>query len=58
MVIAGADMVWIDHCKITLIGRQMIVTGYEKAGRLTICNCEFDGRTSWSAEYNGQHYWT
>jgi pectin lyase len=58
ITLAGSDLVWIDHCKISLIGRQMIVSGYEKAGRVTISNCEFDGRTSWSAQCNGQHYWT
>jgi len=35
----------------------MIVTGNSKAGRVTISNNEFDGRTSWSASCNGQHYW-
>lgn len=36
----------------------MIVTGYEPAGRFSITNSELDGRTSWSAQCNGQHYWT
>ena len=58
ITMAGSDLVWIDHCKFSLIGRQMLVSGYEKAGRVTISNCEFDGRTSWSAQCNGQHYWT
>jgi pectin lyase len=58
ITLAGSDMIWIDHCKFSLIGRQMIVTGYELAGRVTISNCEFDGRSSWSATCNGQHYWT
>jgi pectin lyase len=58
ITLANSDLVWIDHCKFSLIGRQMIVSGYEKAGRVTISNCEFDGRTSWSAQCNGQHYWT
>ena len=54
----GCDRIWIDHCKLSLIGRQMIVTGYESANRVTISNCEFDGQTSWSATCNGKHYWT
>ncbi|KAL3473842.1 pectin lyase fold/virulence factor [Aspergillus californicus] len=54
----GADYVWIDHNKISLIGRQMIVSGWGKAGHVTISNNEFDGRTSWSAGCNGKHYWT
>lgn len=58
MKLIGRDMVWIDHCHISLIGRQMIVTSSEPARRATISNCEFDGRTPWSATYNGQHYLT
>ncbi|EKG16902.1 Pectate lyase/Amb allergen [Macrophomina phaseolina MS6] len=48
----------VDHVKISLVGRQMIVTGYDKAGRVTISNSEFDGQTDWSASCNGEHYWT
>lgn len=55
---SGTDLVWIDHMKFSLIGRQMIVTGYETAGRVTISNSEFDGVTNWSASCNGEHYWT
>ncbi|CAF2069759.1 unnamed protein product [Rotaria magnacalcarata] len=58
ITLAGSDLIWIDHCKFSLIGRQMIVTGFEPAGRVTISNCEFDGQTSWSATCNRQHYWT
>ncbi|CUS08299.1 unnamed protein product [Tuber aestivum] len=58
ITLAGSDLVWIDHCKFSLIGRQMVVTGYAKAGRVTISNNEFDGKTSWSATCNGDHYWT
>ncbi|KAJ5389398.1 uncharacterized protein N7496_000466 [Penicillium cataractarum] len=58
ITIQDADMVWIDHCKFSLIGRQMIVSGYAPAGHVTISNCEFDGRTYWSATCNSQHYWT
>ncbi|KAG2420016.1 hypothetical protein HFD88_004813 [Aspergillus terreus] len=53
-----ADLVWIDHNKISLIGRQFIVSGWGKAGRVTISNNEFDGVTDWSAGCNGKHYWT
>jgi len=58
ITLVGCDNVWIDHVKISLIGRQMIVAGYEPAGRVTISNTELDGRTSWSAMCNGKHYWT
>ncbi|KAH8884717.1 pectin lyase-like protein [Thozetella sp. PMI_491] len=54
----GADKVWIDHNKFSLIGRQMIVSGWGAAGHVTISNNEFDGVTSWSSGCNGKHYWT
>ncbi|KAF7875174.1 hypothetical protein EAF04_002346 [Stromatinia cepivora] len=58
ITLVGTDLIWIDHCKFSLIGRQMLVTGYEAAGRVTISNNEFDGKTSWSSSCNNQHYWT
>ncbi|KAL7941075.1 pectin lyase fold/virulence factor [Trichoderma barbatum] len=33
---------WIDHNKISLIVRQMIVSGWSKAGHVTISNNEID----------------
>ncbi|KAJ5385830.1 hypothetical protein N7509_008371 [Penicillium cosmopolitanum] len=54
----GSDLVWIDHVKTSLIGRQHFVAGYEASGRVTISNNEFDGQTSWSATCDGHHYWT
>jgi len=36
----------------------MIVSGWGKAGRVTISNNEFDGKTSWSSGCNEKHYWT
>ncbi|CAD6439405.1 3cc03f01-e4a9-4462-8f3e-4a6d69b83cb2 [Sclerotinia trifoliorum] len=56
--LVGTDLIWIDHCKISLIGRQMLVTGFKAAGRVTISNTEFDGKTSWSSSCNNKHYWT
>ncbi|KAK1143440.1 hypothetical protein N8T08_006768 [Aspergillus melleus] len=58
LTIQNADKVWVDHCKFSLIGRQMIVSGWEAAGHVTISNCEFDGQTQWSATCNNEHYWT
>ncbi|KAK7428396.1 hypothetical protein QQZ08_005015 [Neonectria magnoliae] len=52
------DKIWIDHNKFSLIGRQMIVSGWGAAGHVTISDNEFDGKTSWSAGCNGKHYWT
>lgn len=54
----GSSNVWIDHVKISLIGRMFIVSGYNANTGVTISNSEFDGQTSWSASCDGQHYWT
>ncbi|RWA03458.1 hypothetical protein EKO27_g11643, partial [Xylaria grammica] len=53
-----SNLVWIDHNKFSLIGRQMIVSGWGQAGKVTISNNEFDGKTTWSSGCNGKHYWT
>ncbi|KAH9817311.1 family 1 polysaccharide lyase [Melampsora americana] len=55
----GATDVWIDHCTFSLIGRQMISTGgsFANAG-ITISNNHFVGKTPWSTDCRGQHYWT
>ncbi|KAF5484742.1 putative pectin lyase F-1 [Colletotrichum siamense] len=53
----GNDGVWIDHNKISLVGRQFIVSHYD-GSRATISNNEFDGVTTTSASCNGNHYWT
>ncbi|KAL4889848.1 pectin lyase-like protein [Aspergillus ambiguus] len=58
LTLDGADYVWIDHNKFSLIGRQMIVSGWGTGGHVTISNNEFDGVTSWSSGCNGKHYWT
>ncbi|MCJ1446025.1 MAG: hypothetical protein MMC23_006530 [Stictis urceolatum] len=57
ITLAGTDLVWIDHVKISLIGRQMFVAGEDASNRVTISNSEFDGSTSWSATCDGHHYW-
>ncbi|KAI5925171.1 putative pectin lyase [Camillea tinctor] len=57
ITIDGADLVWIDHVKTSLIGRQHIVLGTEASGRVTVSNNEIDGQTSWSATCDGNHYW-
>jgi pectin lyase len=48
----------LTRCIVSLIGRQMIVSGWGAAGHVTISNNEFDVTTSWSATCNGEHYWT
>lgn len=53
----GTDMVWIDHVKTSLVGRQHIVLGNSASNRVTISNSEIDGQTSWSATCDDHHYW-
>ncbi|KAF9874526.1 pectin lyase 2 [Colletotrichum karsti] len=53
----GTDLVWIDHVKTSLIGRQHIVLGNGASNRVTISNNEIDGSTSWSATCDNHHYW-
>lgn len=53
----GTDLVWIDHCKISLTGRQFIVLGNSASNRVTISHNELDGSTSWSATCDNHHYW-
>nr|ACR19251.1 pectate lyase [Phytophthora capsici] len=50
--------VWLDHVKISNIGRQMIATNTASVKSMTISNCEFDGQTQYSATCDGNHYWT
>ncbi|KAJ4320872.1 hypothetical protein N0V94_003171 [Neodidymelliopsis sp. IMI 364377] len=57
ITLAGTDLIWIDHVKISLIGRQHIVAGYDPSNRVTISNTEIDGNTSWSASCDNHHYW-
>ncbi|KAG6580187.1 pectate lyase [Phytophthora cinnamomi] len=52
------ERIWIDHVKISNLGRQMIATGSASVKSMTISNCEFDGRTQYSATCDGNHYWT
>ncbi|KAG6580208.1 pectate lyase [Phytophthora cinnamomi] len=49
--------VWIDHVKISSVGRQMIVIDFSGATGVTISNSDFDGRTKYSSSCDGRHYW-
>ena len=53
----GSSNVWIDHVKISRIGRMFLVTGYNANTGVTVSNSEFDGQTDWSASCDGYHYW-
>jgi pectin lyase len=57
ITINDADMIWIDHVTVDLIGRQQLVLGTQASRRVTVSNCEFNGATSWSATCDGHHYW-
>ncbi|OQR89942.1 pectin lyase, partial [Thraustotheca clavata] len=52
------EKIWIDHVKVSLVGRQMMTTNAAGSNSLTISNCDFDGQTSYSATCDGHHYWT
>ncbi|KAI9993051.1 hypothetical protein PInf_015108 [Phytophthora infestans] len=49
--------IWIDHVKISSVGRQMIVVHFSGATEVTISNSDFDGNTKFSASCDGHHYW-
>ncbi|POM67179.1 Pectate lyase/amb allergen [Phytophthora palmivora] len=49
--------IWIDHVKVSNIGRQMVVVHYAGALGLTISNSDFDGNTKFSSSCDGHHYW-
>ncbi|CAE6517929.1 unnamed protein product [Rhizoctonia solani] len=54
ITIDGGSNIWIDHNYIQNIGRQMIVTGYGSAQKVTISDNVFEGS---GATCNGRHYW-
>ncbi|KAG6580103.1 pectate lyase/amb allergen [Phytophthora cinnamomi] len=49
--------IWIDHVKVSSIGRQMVVTHFSGASGVTISNSDFDGNTKYSSSCDGRHYW-
>ncbi|SEK82234.1 pectin lyase [Roseateles sp. YR242] len=57
ITIDGASDVWIDHNYIARIGRQMIVTGWGPADRVTISNNVLDGTTDYGHYCDGRSYW-
>ncbi|CBX93806.1 similar to pectin lyase [Plenodomus lingam JN3] len=40
ITLAGTDLVWVDHCKVSLVGRQMFVAGPQASNRVTLSNNE------------------
>ncbi|KAH6647894.1 pectin lyase fold/virulence factor [Truncatella angustata] len=55
---AETDLIWIDHCTTSLLGRQHYVFGQKPSSRITLSNNFINGSTSWSAGCDGYHYWT
>ena len=53
----GAKNVWIDHNRISLIGRQFLVTHNNANTNVTLSYNDFDGNTPYSATCNGAHYY-
>ncbi|EEY58234.1 pectin lyase, putative [Phytophthora infestans T30-4] len=62
MYLGGIDdralkKIWIDHVKVSRVGRQMFVSGFDGVEIITISNSDFDGRNDWSSSCDGRHYW-
>lgn len=55
IILEEADLIWIDHVKISLTGRQQFVSRGKAANRISITNNEFDGVTSWSNTCDNHH---
>ncbi|OLN95691.1 putative pectin lyase A 2 [Colletotrichum chlorophyti] len=53
----NTDNIWIDHVTTSRIGRQHLVLGTSACGKVTVSNCEFDGKSDFSAHCDGFHYW-
>lgn len=57
LTIDDASRIWIDHVRVSRIGRQMLVTGFGAAREVTVSFSEFDGQTPYAAYCDGAHYW-
>ncbi|RLN36600.1 hypothetical protein BBO99_00008403 [Phytophthora kernoviae] len=55
---AAPKDIWIDHVKVSSVGRQMVVINFSDATGVTISNSDFDGTTKYSASCDGHHYWS
>ncbi|KAF4320557.1 hypothetical protein BBO99_00005518 [Phytophthora kernoviae] len=49
--------IWLDHIKISRIGRQFLAVDKAGVTTMTISNSDFDGRTEHSKTCDGHHYW-
>jgi hypothetical protein len=55
--VALPEKIWIDHVKVSDVGRQMVVINFSGVKATTLSNCDFDGNTEYSASCDGHHYW-
>jgi pectate lyase len=53
----GAKNIWLDHNRVSLVGRQFIVTHNGANTGITLSYNDFDGSTPYSATCNGAHYY-
>ncbi|RLN66284.1 hypothetical protein BBJ28_00013916 [Nothophytophthora sp. Chile5] len=51
------NKIWLDHIKVSHVGRQFLTTNAASVATMTISNSDFDGRTDYSATCDGRHYW-
>ncbi|KAF4314726.1 hypothetical protein JM18_009909, partial [Phytophthora kernoviae] len=52
------NKIWLDHIKVSRVGRQFLTTNKASASSMTISNSDFDGETDYSATCDGHHYWS
>ncbi|KAF1780715.1 Pectin lyase fold [Phytophthora cactorum] len=52
------NKIWLDHVKVSRVGRQFLTTNAASVSTMTISNSDFDGRTDYSASCDGRHYWS
>jgi pectin lyase len=50
--------IWLDHIKVSRVGRQFLTTNKASTDSMTISNSDFDGNTDYSATCDGHHYWS
>ncbi|OWZ02761.1 hypothetical protein PHMEG_00025620 [Phytophthora megakarya] len=50
--------IWLDHIKVSHVGRQFLTTNLASTDSMTISNSDFDGNTDYSASCDGHHYWS
>ncbi|KAG6620759.1 Pectate lyase [Phytophthora cinnamomi] len=52
------EHIWLDHIKISRVGRQFIAVDKAGVSSMTISNSDFDGHTEFSKTCDGHHYWS